>query len=116
MGYAFLAVALVFNACANMLIKTGAADFASLRTAGLAHAVFANYALMGGLVLFALNVVFYALALSRIPLSVGYPVMTAGGLLIITAFSALYLRESVGMLQMFGILLLIIGIVFVVQQ
>jgi multidrug transporter EmrE-like cation transporter len=116
MGYVLLALALVFNACANILLKMGSAQFALVSETGLVRAVLTNYALVGGCVLFALNVVLYALALSRIPLSVGYPIMTAGALVIITAVSVLYLRESLTMVQMAGLLLLLSGIVLVTYK
>ena len=116
MGYILLGAALVCNALANFLLKLGSSDFAALRTEGLLRGVFTNYALLAGLALFACNVVFYALALSKIPLSVGYPIMTAGGLIILTTISALYLREAVGLWQIFGISLIMVGIVCVVQR
>lgn len=116
MGYVFLALAFVFNAAANILIKIGSAQFAALRESGIVQAVAYNWALLAGLALFACNVVLYALALSRIPLSVGYPLMTAGGLAIITLVSVLYLRESITALQLCGLLLLAAGIVLVAYK
>ena len=116
MGYILLGAALVCNALANFLLKVGASDFASLRSVGLVRGVFTNYALLFGLVLFACNVVLYALALSKIPLSLGYPVMVGGGLVILTALSALYLREAVGLWQVVGVLCIIVGVVCVVQK
>ena len=111
-----LGAALVCNALANFLLKLGSSDFAAIRTEGLVRGVLTNYALLCGLALFACNVVFYALALSKIPLSVGYPIMTPGGLIILTTISALYLREAVGLWQMVGIGCIIMGIVLVVQK
>ena len=116
MGYILLGVALVCNALANFLLKLGSHDFAAVRSVGLMRGIFTNYTLLSGLVLFAINVVFYALALSKIPLSHGYPVAVAGGLIIITTLSALYLHEQVGLWQVVGISLMIIGIVCVFQK
>lgn len=116
MGYLFLITALVFNACANVLLKLGAAQFVSVRETGVVRAVLENYFLLGGLLLFALNVLFYVLALSRISLSVGYPIMVAGSLLFITFVSLLYLNETLSLVQMFGLLLLLVGIVLVAYR
>lgn len=115
MGYVFLAFALVFNACANVLIKMGSIQFA-LWQDNFVRATVGNWAFVAGLVLFALNVVLYALALSRIPLSVGYPIMTAGGIMIITLVSALYMRETVSLYQGLGLLMLMGGLILVVQR
>ena len=116
MGYILLGAALVCNALANFLLKLGSSDFAAIRSLGVVRGVLTNYVLLAGLALFACNIVFYALALSKISLSVGYPIMTAVGLIILTTISALYLREAVGLWQVVGIGLIIIGIVCVVQK
>jgi multidrug transporter EmrE-like cation transporter len=62
-----------------------------------------------------LNVVFYLAALYRLNLSVAYPVMVAGGLVIVTLGSAVWLRETVTVLQWGGIGLLTLGIVLVTR-
>lgn len=115
MGYALLILALIFNACANVLIKMGSVQFAGIGD-NFWRATLGNWAFMTGLVLFALNVVLYALALSRIPLSIGYPIMTAGGIIIVTLVSVLYLREAVNMYQLAGLLMLMGGLILVVQR
>ncbi len=116
MGYLFLIVALVLNAAANVAIKVGSASFATWHEVGIVKAALLNVPLMAGVALFALNVVFYALALSRIPLSVGYPVMVVGGLLIVTLASVLYLRESLSFVHLLGLAFLLLGTVLVVQR
>lgn len=116
MGYVLLVGALVFNACANILMKVGASRFAGLRNTGVSAAVLHNWPLLLGIFLFALNVVLYALALSRIPLSIGYPIMAVGGLAIITTVSALYLGETITLVQLTGLLLLAGGIVLVAYK
>lgn len=116
MGYLFLALALVLNAGANILLKIGSAQFAGWHDTGIVRAAFTNPALLAGVGLFALNVILYALALSRIPLSVGYPVMVVGGLVIVTLASVLYLRESISLLQSIGLALLVVGVVLVAYR
>jgi hypothetical protein len=68
MRYLFLALALVLNATANVLLKIGAARLGSLDEPNLAGRLITNYHLLAGLSLFALNVVFYILALARLNL------------------------------------------------
>ncbi|MCC7500662.1 hypothetical protein IT396_02570 [Candidatus Nomurabacteria bacterium] len=113
MGYILLILALLFNALANIALKLGAAQFAALRETGIMRAVFENPYLLGGVALFACNVVLYALALSRIPLSVGYPIMVAGGIVIVTLASVLYMRETIGISHFLGLGFLLIGIVLI---
>ncbi len=115
MGYLLLVLALVFNACANVLIKIGSVQFAGIGD-NFIRATIGNGAFMAGLALFGLNVVLYALALSRIPLSIGYPIMTVGGLTIITIASVFYLHESITFVQLIGLLFLALGIVLVTYK
>lgn len=112
MGYVLLLGALICNGCANFLLKLGATRFAGLE-GGLLRATVGNYMFIGGLLLFACNIVLYTLALSRLPLSIGYPIMIVGSLIVIIVLSALYLGEAVSTLQYVGIGLLFVGITLI---
>lgn len=113
--YLFLGLALTLNAAANILLKLGAARLGSLSDPQLLGRVLTNYLLLGGLALFAGNVVFYIAALARLDLSVAYPVMTAGGVLIVVSVSVPFLRESLSAAQLVGMSLLVLGIVLVTR-
>lgn len=115
MGYLFLALALILNAVANVLLKIGAGRLGDFGAPGFAVRLATNYHLLAGLVLFALNVVFYAAALTRLNLSVAYPVMTAGGVLIVVSLSFFLLKEPLAPAQMLGLLLLVAGILLVTR-
>jgi multidrug transporter EmrE-like cation transporter len=79
MAYALLVVALVLNALANMLLKAGAAGLGGPSELHPVQRVLGNPYLLLGLLQFAVNVVFYLAALTRLNLSNAYPVMVAGG-------------------------------------
>lgn len=119
MGPLFLFIALVLNASGNICMKLGAnkLDIGSgMGFFTVASKVLTNYILIIGVILFALNIVFYVLALTKMNLSAAYPVMTTGGFLIITLFSYFYLREPFTTSQVIGILLMAAGIVLVAQN
>lgn len=116
MGYLFLALALTLNASANILLKIGAARLGGLEGPNLIGRVASNYHLFAGLTLFALNVVFYVAALTRLNLSVAYPIMMAGGVVIVVSTPILFLQEAVTTRQMLGLSLLILGIVLVADR
>jgi len=116
MGYVLLGIALLFNASANILMKLGAKkmkalDLGAIGLAELVPKLLTNYYMILGLVLFASNVIFYFLALRSVNLSIGYPIMTVGGLLIITIFSLFFLSESLTKLQLGGLALIAVGLV-----
>jgi multidrug transporter EmrE-like cation transporter len=116
MGYLLLALALTLNATANILLKIGAARLGMLSEPGLIGRLATNYPLLAGLVLFALNVVFYVAALTRLNLSVAYPVMMAGGIIIVVTVSTFFLREVVTTPQLVGLALLVLGILLVAHR
>jgi multidrug transporter EmrE-like cation transporter len=113
MGYLFLILALTLNAAANVLLKIGATRLGSLEEPGLLGRLVSDYYLLAGLLLFALNVVFYVAALTRLNLSVAYPIMVAGGIIIVVSVSVLILGEAVTPLQTVGLALLVLGTAFV---
>lgn len=116
MGYLFLALALVLNATANVLLKIGAARLGGLEEPNLVGRLVTNPHLLAGLSLFALNVVFYVLALTRLNLSIAYPIMMAGGVVIVVAVSVLLLHEALTARQGVGLFLLLVGIVLVAER
>jgi multidrug transporter EmrE-like cation transporter len=116
MGYIFLVLAMTLNAAANVLLKIGAMQIGALDEPGLAGRLAANYYLLAGLALFALNVAFYVAALMRLHLSLAYPVMMAGGVLIIVTISILFLHETLSALQMVGMLFVVVGLVLITRQ
>lgn len=110
MGYIFLIIALVLNAIANILMKIGSGNLHYFTEYGIIQGLLKNYVLIIGVGLFALNVACYVLALSKINLSIGYPVMTSGGLVIISLVSYFFLKEALTPLQLLGLLLIFSGI------
>ena len=116
LGYVFLVTALVFNATANILMKLGARRLDGLEGLSPVDKIWAlatNPFLVIGIVLFASNVLFYIVALKRINLSVAYPIMASGGVLVIAAFSVFYLRETLHLFQMVGVGCIAVGIFLV---
>ena len=109
-GWIALGVALVLNASANALLKAGSTTLREGVSGNmLLHAVTNPY-LVGGVGLFALNVVCYTFALSRLPLSLAYPAMVIGGLLIVTSASVLLFGESFSYIQAAALALIILGV------
>ena len=76
---------------------------------GLFRRLVSNYYLSAGLLIFALNVLFYIAALTRSNLSVAYPIMVAGGIVIVVSVSACALQEAITPLQTVGLALLVLG-------
>ncbi len=115
MPYLLLLVALALNAAANLLLKAGAVRLGPWSEPGIIFRLATNSYLMAGLLLFALNAAFYVGALTRLNLSVAYPVMVAGGIAIIGSTSVLFLGETLATSQIIGLVLLTAGTILLLH-
>ena len=113
-----LAFALLANATANVLIRWGMKDQAlSLaQPAQLARGILLNGRVLTGIILVALNVLAYAFALSKIRLSVAYPVMTGLGLVIVMVLSYVLMGERITTVQLLGTGMILAGVLLVASQ
>lgn len=110
MGYVYLIIALVLNSIANFLMKIGSGNLNYFTEYGIVQGVMKNYVLILGGLLFAINLIFYVMALSKINLSIAYPIASSGGVVLISILSYLFLKETISPIQLFGYALIIGGI------
>jgi small multidrug resistance pump len=114
--YILLAVAVLFNGIANVLMKVGMKNAPEMNgaTAAIKHYLH-SWPVMLGLVLFALNVIAYTQALSKIPLSIAYPIMVSLTGVIVISGSLLFFKEEITGVQWLGFALIIAGVVCVAK-
>lgn len=117
-----LAMALILNATANLLMKFGvkrlnpaALDLEKGAGSILSFATH-NWVLILGLFCFATNVLFYTYALKKIPISLAYPIMVGGGFAIIAVVAWRYLNETLSAGQWTGVVLILLGILLVARE
>ncbi len=111
MKWLILLTALILNAVANILIKAGMSRPDT--QGGLLETLkvkWLSLPVILGVIFFGLALGAYSITLKKMPLSVAYPIMTTGGLFIISAVSVLYFKETITPLQMIGLVLLVGGI------
>lgn len=120
-----LVVALLLNATANLLIKFGmrAIDLdlqgTGLMADGLLGALkilLRHWTVLLGLACFAANVVFYAFALQKMPISVAYPIMVTSGFAIIVIVAGSMLHERLTLTQWAGVAAILLGVVLVARD
>ncbi len=126
MKYAIaLVVALVLNAAANLMIRFGmkamdvelaGAGIMDGGVVGLIRLLLSNWIVLVGLCCFAMNVVFYAYALQKLPISMAYPIMVTGGFVIIVTVAGLILKERLTMVQWAGVAAIMIGVTLVAKD
>ncbi|MEQ9459927.1 MAG: SMR family transporter [Phycisphaeraceae bacterium] len=106
-----LAIGIISNAAANILIKTA---MRRLSDAQLGPAFFLQAILdpilITGILCFGLALAFYAFALTKIDLSIGYPAMTSLGLIIVAAWSAVVFGEKLSIIRLAGMAAILLGV------
>jgi multidrug transporter EmrE-like cation transporter len=105
------ALAIICNASANVLMKVGmkrVGDGGTL-VQTITGAVTQPF-VWAGVVSFALALVFYSVVLSKINLSIAYPLMVSLGLIIVILSSYFFLTETIKWVQIIGFLLIIAGV------
>lgn len=120
-----LVIALLLNAAANLMIKFGmrgidielaGAGLLDAGFVGLVRLIFRHWILLAGLVCFALNVVFYAYALQKLPISVAYPIMVTCGFAIIVTVAGVIFGERLTIWQWVGVLAILCGVFLVAKD
>lgn len=113
MIYLIFIAAIVFNALANILIKLGMKSGGVVNFANLGSTLLnllTNIYFLIGLLSFGLALVFYSFVLQKVNLSIAYPIMTSMGFVLVILVSVFYLKESLSVFQMLGILFIAAGV------
>jgi multidrug transporter EmrE-like cation transporter len=120
-----LTLALLLNAAANLMIRfgmraidieLGGAGMLESGLLGLLRLLLRHWVLLAGMACFALNVVFYAFALQKLPISVAYPIMVTCGFAIIVVVAGSALNERLSTLQWVGVGAILFGVLLVARD
>ncbi len=115
MAWIALSLGVVLNALANVLVKAGVSRIGATGGAEFVQAALRQPLLYLGITAFVLALGAYSFALSRLELSVAYPVMTSLGLIIVAAASIAFFGESFGLKKLAGTALIIFGVVLLTR-
>ena len=108
-SFSFILVGVLLNAAAQLLLKAGT----NAQPLGLGLAIEPH--ILGGLACYAVSVVVWVVALSKVPVSIAYPMLSIG--YVVNAIAAYYLfGESVSPMRMAGIGVIIVGVFLVARS
>ncbi len=111
MNYVILALAIVFNATANIMMKVGITQVGKQTSlVKLAISAATHPTIIGGVSCFVVALGLYTFVLQKIDLSIAYPIMTSAGYVIVILASVLFLKEQLQMVQILGLALMITGV------
>ncbi len=112
--------AVVLGAAAQILLKAGTSAvgpfaFTAANLCPVGWRLITQPAILGGILAYAASLVLWIMALSRVEVSVAYPMVSLGYLL--TALAAWYLLgEQVTPMRLLGIGVIILGVVLVARS
>jgi multidrug transporter EmrE-like cation transporter len=108
-NFAFILTGVLLNAGAQLLLKAGT----NARPLGLALAIEPH--ILAGLACYVVSVVVWVIALSKVPVSIAYPMLSIG--YVVNAIAAYYLLgESVTPMRLVGIGIIIVGVFIVARS
>jgi multidrug transporter EmrE-like cation transporter len=108
-SFAFILTGVLLNAGAQLLLKAGT----NARPLGLALAIEPH--ILAGLACYVVSVVVWVIGLSKVPVSIAYPMLSIG--YVVNAIAAHYvLSEQVTPLRFAGIGVIIVGVFIVARS
>jgi multidrug transporter EmrE-like cation transporter len=102
------------NACAQLLLKAGVNavghfDFTPANILPVGFRIATQWPIIGGLACYVLSVVVWIVGLSRVDVSIAYPMLSLG--YVVNAFAAWYLfGEVLSMQRLIGIGIILVGV------
>ena len=108
-SFAFILTGVLLNAGAQLLLKAGT----NARPLGFALAIEPH--ILAGLACYVVSVVVWVIGLSKVPVSIAYPMLSIG--YVVNAIAAYYLLgEQVTPLRLAGIGVIIVGVFIVARS
>lgn len=108
-----LLVAVLLNALGNVLIKYGMNRVGALDLAQPVKtlmAIFLNVGVVAGISFYVLALAGYSYTLSRMNLSVAYPIMSSLGFVAVLLISGTFLQEKIQPMQFVGCAVILLGV------
>ena len=112
-----LSVALVLNAAANLMIRAGARAVGAGYSEGTAVPLLAalkaglvNPWIIGGVICFAVDLVVYTYALTKLPVSLAYPIMVSVSYVVIICGAMVWFSEKLSAWQIVGVGVILAGV------
>jgi len=116
MKWLILLAGIAANASASVLIKIAVTPPRRFPALDDLTGALSNWPLWLGLFLFGVAFLLYAAALTRLPLNVAHPILTAGAISTVALVSLVFFRETFHWTTVAGIVLVITGVILVTSR
>ncbi len=111
-NYIILTISILLAVAGQLLMKKGMMLFGTFPVRQLLFKIipmFLNPYVFFGLACFGASAIFWLVVLSRLPLSLVYPMVSVAYILV-AIFSWLFFKEQVGLVRWLGILVIVFGV------
>jgi len=120
LSFALVLTGVLLNAAAQLMLKAGtnavgAFQFSTANLAPIGWKVATQPFILGGLACYVVSVVVWILALSRVEVSIAYPMLSIGYVVNAVAAYVLF-GEAVGVQRLIGIGVIIVGVYIVARS
>lgn len=113
MKWLILVLGILSNASASVLIKVAFLPPRKSPSVMDLYTIIFNQYLILGVLLYGVAFVLYACALSRLPLNVAHPVLTAGSIATVACASMFIFNESFSISLIVGLILIVLGVLLI---
>lgn len=119
-SFALILTGVLLNAMAQLLLKAGTNaighfDFTLNNALPIGMKLAFQPHIMGGMLCYAVSLVVWIMALSRVPVSIAYPMLSIG-YIINAAIAHWWLGEAVSLARMGGIAIIALGVLVVARS
>ena len=120
LSFTLILLGVALNAAAQLLLKAGTNavghfEFSTANAVPMALKLGLEPHILGGMVCYAISLVVWIMALSRVEVSIAYPMLSIG--YVVNAVAAYYLfGEAVSLMRFAGIGIIIVGVYIVARS
>lgn len=119
--FLILLIPILTASIAQLCFKKGISNFSNLDFSlssiyRLIPRILQNGWLMVGIFLFGISFLVYLIVLSKFQLNIVYPILVSAGIIIIAVTSWIFLKESLSLIQILGIIFIVFGIFLLLSK
>jgi|GEM_PF-1009155 len=114
--FLFVTLAILGGSIGNILIKLSAKNLPQTFSFDTVLKIFTQPLFLLGILLMVGSFPFYSLALQRLPLNVGVPILLIGTFIVVLVASYFFFHEPLTLTNWLGIIVLILGLLLVAQK
>jgi len=113
-GWALVFAAALLNGGGSLLLKQSRLKAAEIADHSIGGLLFSPW-FIGGLACYGINVILFAKALEKLPVSIAYPVLAGASLALISFVAAMLFHEKLATIHWFGAALIVAGIILITR-